>query len=141
MPWPRKPANGPAQNAVVASARSSRRCSGPPQVTCGTQAPRGSSARRGRPKRRAGRKGDRLGFVEAFHTLATLAFVGGSAVVAVRLLLLARRTRQEPERLLGAAILCAAVLGYGVLIANLLVRGARPGADAPMLGVFLSGAG
>lgn len=82
-----------------------------------------------------------MGFVEAFHTLATLAFVGGSAVVAVRLLLLARRTRQEPERLLGAAILCAAVLGYGVLIANLLVRGARPGAEAPMLGVFLSGAG
>jgi hypothetical protein len=85
--------------------------------------------------------GQWVGFIEGFHTLATLAFVGGSAAVAVRLLLLARRTRQEPELLLGAAILCAAVLGYGVLIANLVVRGDRTGAEAPALGVFLSGAG
>lgn len=82
-----------------------------------------------------------MGFIEGFHTLATLVFVGGSAVVAVRLLGLARRTGQEPERLLGAAILCAAVLGYGVLIANLLVRGDRPSAEVPALAVFLSGTG
>jgi hypothetical protein len=82
-----------------------------------------------------------VGFIEGFHTLATLAFVGGSAVVAVRLLLLAKRTGQEPERLLGAAILCAAVLGYGVLIANLVLRADTAPADVSTLAVFLSGAG
>jgi hypothetical protein len=82
-----------------------------------------------------------VGFLEGFHTLATLAFIAGSAGVGLRLLLLARRTRQEPELLLGAAILCAAVLGYGVLIANLVVRGDRPPAELPAFAVFLSGAG
>jgi hypothetical protein len=82
-----------------------------------------------------------MGLIEIFHSLATLAFVAGSAVVAVRLLKLAARTGQEPERLLGGAILCSAVLGYGVLIANLMIRGDRTGADAPAFTVFLSGAG
>jgi hypothetical protein len=82
-----------------------------------------------------------MGFIEGFHTFATLAFIAGSAVVAVRLLLLGARAGQEPERLLGGAILCTAVLGYGVLIANLIVRGERTGADASALTVFLSGAG
>jgi len=82
-----------------------------------------------------------MGFIEGFHTAATLAFIAGSALVSVRLLLLARRTRQEPELLLGAAIGCTAVLGYGVLIANLVLRGTTPPAEAPALTVFLSGAG
>ena len=82
-----------------------------------------------------------MGFIEGFHTFATLAFVGGSAVVAARLLLLAGRTGQEPERLLGAAIGCSAVLGYGVLIANLVLRGDTAPADVSALSVFLSGAG
>ena len=55
--------------------------------------------------------------------------------------LLARRTGQEPERLLGAAIGCTAVLGYGVLIANLVLRGDTAPADVSALSVFLSGAG
>jgi hypothetical protein len=82
-----------------------------------------------------------MGFIEGFHSLATLAFVAGSAVVAVRLLKLSVRTGQEPERLLGGAILCSAVLGYGVLIANLMIRGDLTGANATTLSVFLSGAG
>jgi hypothetical protein len=82
-----------------------------------------------------------MGFIEGFHTLATLAFIGGSAVVAARLLWLARRTRQEPELLLGAAIGCTAVLGYGVLIANLVLRGTRAPDEVRALAVFLSGAG
>lgn len=61
--------------------------------------------------------------IAVLHTAATLVFVAGSAVVGGRLLLLARHTRQAPELLLGAGIVCLAVLGYGVLIANLLVRG------------------
>ena len=82
-----------------------------------------------------------MGFIEGFHSLATLAFVCGSAVVAARLLLLARRTGQEPERLLGAAIGCSAVLGYGVLIANQVLRGGTAPADVAAFYVFLSGAG
>lgn len=82
-----------------------------------------------------------MGIAEGFHTLATLAFIVGSAVVSVRLLLLSRRTGQEPERLLGAAIGCTAVLGYGVLIANLVLRGTAAPEDVPGLAIFLSGAG
>ncbi len=82
-----------------------------------------------------------MGIAEGFHTVATLAFILGSAVVSVRLLLLSRRTGQEPERLLGAAIGCTAVLGYGVLIANLVLRGTAAPEDVPALAVFLSGAG
>ena len=82
-----------------------------------------------------------MGFTAGFHTLATLVFIAGSAVVAAQLLGLARRTGQEPELLLGAAIGCTAVLGYGVLIANLIVRGTSPPEAAPALAVFLTGAG
>ncbi len=82
-----------------------------------------------------------MGFIAGFHTVATLVFVAGSALVATRLLGLARRTGQEPELLLGAAIGCTAVLGYGVLIANILLRGTTPPEQAPALVVFLTGAG
>jgi hypothetical protein len=57
-----------------------------------------------------------------FNLLATAIFVLGSAIVATRLLLLARRSREAPELLLGLAILGTAVLGYGVLIASQIVR-------------------
>jgi hypothetical protein len=70
------------------------------------------------------------GLAASLHGLATLVFVAGSALVGVRLLLLARRSRQVPELLLGGAILCAAVLGYGVLIAALVARGGRLDADS-----------
>jgi hypothetical protein len=82
-----------------------------------------------------------VGFIAGFHTVATLVFVAGSALVAARLLGLARRTGQEPELLLGGAILCTAVLGYGVLIANLVLRGTTPPDEVPGLSVFLTGAG
>jgi hypothetical protein len=84
--------------------------------------------------------------VGAVHTIATLLFIAGSALVGVRLLLLARRTRQSPERLLGGAILCSAVLGYGLLIASLVVRGGPSAAVAtsaavPPAAIVLTGAG
>jgi hypothetical protein len=82
-----------------------------------------------------------LGFIAGFHTVATLAFVAGSALVAARLLGLARRTGQEPELLLGGAILGTAVLGYGVLIGNLVLRGTTPPEQVSALPVFLTGAG
>lgn len=63
------------------------------------------------------------GFAQSFHLVATLLFVLASAVVSVRLLLLARRTGEKPELLLGLGVLGTAVLGYGVLIAAAIVRG------------------
>jgi hypothetical protein len=83
-----------------------------------------------------------VGPLEAFHSFATLAFVAGSAVVSARLLWLAARERDLPALLLGGAIGCTAVLGYGVLIGALIVRGGmemRP--DAPALAVWLTGFG
>jgi len=82
-------------------------------------------------------------FVDGFHSVATLAFVFGSLVVSLRLLALAYRTREAPELLLGSALLCTAVLGYGVLIADLVVRGGLQVAprDVPPLAVVLAGVG
>jgi len=61
-------------------------------------------------------------FVLGFHLIATAIFVLGSAVVGLRLLGLARRSRQAPELLLGCAILLTAVLGYGLLIVGTIFR-------------------
>jgi hypothetical protein len=63
--------------------------------------------------------------IQSYHLLATLFFVFASTVVATRLLLLARRTRQKPELFLGLGLLGTAVLGYGVLIAAAILRGAE----------------
>lgn len=75
--------------------------------------------------------------------LATLIFALGSTVVGVKLLLLSRRTRQIPELLLGASILACGGLGYGLLIAGAILRGATPVdvADTPMLVVVVSAVG
>lgn len=80
-------------------------------------------------------------FVQGFHLLATVVFVLGSAVVGVRLLWLARRTRQAPELLLGAAILGAAVFGYGVLILATIVRSSIESGAVPTSLVWLTGFG
>ncbi len=69
------------------------------------------------------------GLIQSYHLLATVAFVLASAVVALRLIALAARTRQRPELLLGLGILATAALGYGVLIAASILRGA-PGTPA-----------
>jgi len=63
------------------------------------------------------------GLIQSYQILATLIFVGVSAVVSGRLLLLARRTGERPERLLGLGILGTAVFGYGTLIVSLILRG------------------
>jgi hypothetical protein len=85
-----------------------------------------------------------MGFVDTFHSVATLAFIVGSALVGLRLLVLSARTRRAPEFLLGNAILLTAVLGYGLLIACWIVRGAAsttsPDGATP-LSMFLFGAG
>lgn len=80
-------------------------------------------------------------FVQGFHLLATALFVFGSAVVGLRLLWLAHRTRQAPELLLGGAIFLTAVLGYGVLIVATALGSTLP-SDAPRGGLaWLSGFG
>lgn len=83
-----------------------------------------------------------MDLLEALPTLATLAFVLGSAVVSCRLLLLARRSRGLPELLLGGAIGLTAVLGYGVQIAGVLVRGDAATPEAvPQAAVVLTAGG
>jgi hypothetical protein len=84
-----------------------------------------------------------MGFAESFQLVATLAFIAGSALVSIRLLLLASRTHQAPELLLGGAILCTAVLGYGVLIASLVLRGGLSVApdDVPTIAVAFAAFG
>ena len=61
--------------------------------------------------------------IQSYYMVATSLFVVISAVVGVRLLLLARRTRCKPELLLGMGVLGTAVLGYGVMIAAIVARG------------------
>lgn len=61
--------------------------------------------------------------IQSYHLLATLFFVFVSTVVATRLLLLARRTRQKPELFLGLGLLGTAVLGYGLMIVAAVLRG------------------
>ena len=79
--------------------------------------------------------------VQSYHLLATLLFVCVSAVVSVRLLLLARRTRCKPELFLGLGLLGTAVLGYGVMIAAILVRGPENTIATTALARTLQGAG
>lgn len=82
-------------------------------------------------------------FVQSFQLIATAVFVVGSVVVGLRLLWLARETGEAPELLLGSGILGTAVLGYGTLIASLLLRGGftTDPAHASDLATFLTGAG
>jgi hypothetical protein len=61
--------------------------------------------------------------IQSYHLLATLIFLLASLAVAVRLLLLARRTGQKQELFLGLGIFGTAVLGYGLLIAAAILRG------------------
>lgn len=81
------------------------------------------------------------GLIQSYHLAATLLFVGVSAVVSVRMLLLARRTRRRPELLLGLGVLGTAVLGYGILIAAILVRGPENAIATTPLARALQGAG
>jgi hypothetical protein len=80
-------------------------------------------------------------FVQGFHLLATAFFVLGSAVVGLRLLWLATRTRETPELFLGGAIILTAVLGYGVLIVNVILRSSLTSNEVPGSLVFLAGFG
>ena len=79
--------------------------------------------------------------VQSYHLIATLLFVGVSAVVSLQLLLLARRTGCKPELLLGLGIVGTAVLGYGVLIAAILVRGPENAIATTLTQRGLQGAG
>ena len=80
-------------------------------------------------------------FVQGFHLLATAVFVLGSAVVGLRLLWLAQRTRQAPELLLGGAIFGTAVSGYGLLIVALIVRSTLESDVVPTSLVLLTAVG
>ncbi len=53
----------------------------------------------------------------ALALLATLSFIGVGAIVGMRMLFLAARTRQAPELLVGGALFLIAGVGYPALIA------------------------
>jgi hypothetical protein len=80
-------------------------------------------------------------FVQGFHLIATALFVLGSAIVGIRLLWLAQRTRQAPELLLGGAIFLTAVLGYGVLIVATAIGSTATSGASPAWLPWLSGFG
>lgn len=61
-----------------------------------------------------------LALAGSLYVVATAAFALTAGFVGVRLLLLARTTRQQPEALLGGGLLCTAGLGYGLLIAGVI---------------------
>jgi hypothetical protein len=81
------------------------------------------------------------GLIQGYHLLATLAFVLASALVSLRLVALAARTRQRPELLLGLGILGTAVLGYGTLIGAAVLRGGVGGEATSGLELALHAAG
>ena len=64
--------------------------------------------------------------MELVGLLAIVAYCGVSLVVGLRLLLLARRTRELPERLIGSAFLVGGAFGYPTAIASGLIRPAAP---------------
>lgn len=70
--------------------------------------------------------------MQVLNGLATLAFVIVGAAVGLRLLLLARRTRQIPELAVGTALLLIGGLGYPLAIAA-----GAPGLVAPKTGLAL----
>lgn len=84
-----------------------------------------------------------MDLLNSVQSIATLIFVLGSTAVGVKLLLLSSRTKQLPELLLGASILCTGGLGYGLLIAAIVIRGTEPmaPADVPALSVALAAIG
>lgn len=84
-----------------------------------------------------------MNLAQGFQLFGTAAFVIGSAIVAVALLRLAGRTRQRPEFLLGTGILGTAVLGYGLLISDQIVRMgiAQSGGEIDTTMVVWQGAG
>lgn len=66
--------------------------------------------------------------MRALGLLGVVAFTLASAVVGVRLLLLARRTRQAPELAMGLAFVVSAAVGFPLLTAASLV-GQDPGSQ------------
>jgi hypothetical protein len=84
-----------------------------------------------------------LNLAQSFQLFGTAVFVAGSAIVAFALLRLANRTRQLPEFLLGVGILGTAVLGYGLLICDQIIRMgiAQSGGGIGTSMVVLQGAG
>jgi len=65
----------------------------------------------------------------SFYLVGTAAFVLVSLVIGLRLVLLSRRTGERPELYLGLGILGTAVLGYGLQIASVVLRGGPDAAN------------
>ncbi len=66
--------------------------------------------------------------LELFGLFGVASYCIASLVVGLHLMRLAGRTRQLPERLIGAAFLCGGTLGYTNLVAASVVVSSAPGA-------------
>jgi hypothetical protein len=77
----------------------------------------------------------------SFYLVGTLAFVLISLVIGTRLVRLSLRTGERPELYLGLGILGTAVLGYGMQIGSVLVRGGPDGDNVTPLAVGLTAVG
>lgn len=64
--------------------------------------------------------------MELLGLIGLAAYCGVSLVVGTRLLLLARRTREQPELLIGLAFLTGGAVGYGLVVASTLVVESSP---------------
>lgn len=78
--------------------------------------------------------------LEIFHQSGTAIFALGSLFVAARLLWLSRQTGQKPECFLGLGI-GASVLGYGLMVLAMALRGGDLMAPSTPSNAALNGAG
>jgi len=74
--------------------------------------------------------------MELFGLIGVVTYSAVGLVVGLRLLRLARRTGEWPERLIGSAFLCGSMLGYPTLVASDRLRAVAPD---PALALFFTG--
>ena len=78
--------------------------------------------------------------MELFHQIGTAIFALGSLVVAARLIWLSRKSGHWPELFLGLGIGCS-VLGYGLMVVAMTVRGGDLTLPSSPLSATLTGVG
>ncbi len=77
--------------------------------------------------------------VQILAALGNLLFVGAVVTIAIRLLLLWRRTRQAPELLISSGFIVLALVGFPLMLASGLDRPSSDEVNLPMLATGLAG--
>lgn len=76
----------------------------------------------------------------SLYLVSTFLFAGMAGVMGIRLVRLAGRTGQRPERLLGLGLQLTGCWGYGLMIASMIVRQRLDAVEHP-LGLAVTGLG